>query len=123
MLVTDGDVARATGVENERLRRAASHLGYGPIDDGWNGDVALLAFGLGAEDGVVVTDDKPLRKACKALGVDLSGSIGVFVATVEHGVLAADDAKDALEAMDAVGARLNASLFRHAERLIDEADE
>ena len=89
----------------------------------FEGDVALLAFGTTAEDPVVVTDDKPLRKACKALGVSLSGSIGVLIAAVERGSLEADEAKDALVAMDEVGARLSARLLRRAERLIDRTTE
>lgn len=119
--VANGDEAATTGVENERLERAAAHLGYGPIEDGWSGDVALLAFGLGTDDSTVVTDDGPLRRACKALGVTVSGSIGVLIAGVEHGELAPDDAKDALVAMDETGARLSASLIRRAEGLIDDA--
>jgi predicted nucleic acid-binding protein len=119
--ITDGDEAHATGESNERLERAAVHLGYGSVDDGWSGDVALLAFGLGDENAVVVTDDGPLRKACKALGVTVSGSIGVLVAAVEHGNLEPDDAKDALVAMDETEARLSASLVKRAEALIDDA--
>jgi predicted nucleic acid-binding protein len=117
----DGDKTSATGEANERLKRAAAHLGYDSVDDGWTGDVALLAFGLGAENPVVVTDDGPLRKACKALGATVSGSIGVLVAAVEHGNLEPDDAKDALVAMDETEARLSASLVRRAEELIDDA--
>jgi len=119
--IVDGDEAGATGEANERLERAAAHLGYGAVDDGWSGDVALLAFGLGADDAVVVTDDGPLRRACTALGVTVSGSIGVLVAAVRRGDLAPAEAKDALVAMDATGARLSASLLRRAERLIDDA--
>ena len=70
-----------------------------------------------------MTDDKPLRKACKALGVPLSGSIGVLVASVERGILSADDAKEALVAIDEVGARLSASLFRRTDRLIEQATD
>lgn len=124
VLVTDGEQAPATGEENDLLRHAASHLGHGPLDDGWSGDVALLAFGMGGDSGVVViTDDKPLRKACKALGVELSASIGVLVAAVERDGLDPVEAKDSLEAMDAVGARMSARLFRRAERRIGDAKE
>jgi predicted nucleic acid-binding protein len=92
--------------------------------DGWHGDVALLAWALKAEDEiVVVTDDKPLRKACKALGILISGSLGVVIAAVERGDLAPEEAKGALVAMDEVGARLSARLLRRAERRIDEAAE
>lgn len=119
--IVDSDGVQATGEGNERLERAAAHLGYGPIDDGWNGDVALLALGLGTDAAVVVTDDGPLRQACKALGVTVSGSIGVLVAAVRRDDLAPEEAKDALVAMDGTGARLSASLVRRAERLIDDA--
>jgi predicted nucleic acid-binding protein len=85
------------------------------------GDAALLALALTYDDAVVVTDDKPLRKACKALGVSLSGSVGVIVASVEKEVLAPEEARELLVAMDEVGARFSASLLRKAENLIDEA--
>jgi predicted nucleic acid-binding protein len=116
------------------FKSAAEHLGetdadwdwagvWSGGDMKWSGDVALLARALAMENAVVVTDDKPLRKTCKALGIDVSGSIGVIIAAVERDELSPEDAKDALIAMDEVGARLSARLLRRAERLIDEASE
>jgi predicted nucleic acid-binding protein len=109
-----------------QVEHAANHLdadlpNADPAD--YEGDVALLAFGTTAENPVVVTDDRPLRNACKTLGVSLSGSIGVLIAAVERGTLAPDEAKDALVAFDEVGARLSARLLRRAENLIDRAGE
>lgn len=83
--------------------------------------MALLALGLTMGGPMVVTDDKPLQKTCKALGVPLSGSIGVVVAAVERDAIEPAEAKRLLIAMDEVGARLSARLLRKAERLIDEA--
>ncbi|MDZ7701214.1 MAG: DUF3368 domain-containing protein [Halobacteriales archaeon] len=105
----------------EAVSTAAAQLGEETPEGSPPGDVALLAHGLEAEDPVIVTDDKPLRKTCKALGIPVSGAIGVLIAAVERGDLEADEAKEALVAMDKVGARLSASLLRRAERLIDEA--
>lgn len=121
----------------EPLETAARHLGYSLLENTYvvkhfdegeyrelkTGDLALLAGALAIENAVVITDDKPLRKACKALSIPVSGSIGVLVRAVERGDLEADVAKDKLYAMDEVGARLSASLIRRAERLIKEADE
>ncbi|WP_128477525.1 DUF3368 domain-containing protein [Halorussus pelagicus] len=123
------DAVETAGAET--VNHAASHLDATPVsrnadrDDApeFEGDVALLALGMVVENPVVVTDDKPLRKACKALGVSLSGSIGVLVAAVETGVLDPDAAKDALVTMDEVGARLSARLLRRAEKLVDSAAE
>lgn len=106
------------------LGTAARHLGRpDPAESEITGDVALLALGLVDDDGVVVTDDKPLRKTCKTLQVPVSGSISVLMAAVKRGELGADGAKNALVAMDEVGARLSARLLRRAERLIDEVTE
>lgn len=116
----------------ESYQRAAEHLGrempsveeYAADnpDPDWSGDVALLADALNRyDDGVVVTDDKPLRKTCKALSIPVSGSIGVLIRAVERGELTANEAKENLYAMDEVGARLSASLVRRAARLIDDA--
>lgn len=107
-------------------QRAASHLDVDLDGDAGRGDLALLTlgvhFGLVLDDTVViVTDDKPLRKTCRALGIPVSGSIGVLIAAVERGDLDPEGAKDALVAMDEVGARLSARLLRRAERLIDQA--
>lgn len=104
-------------------RKAASHLGMEEPGENWHGDVALLARALEADEVVVVTDDKSLRKTCKALGIPVSGSLGVVIAAVERGDLAPEEAKEALVAMDEVGARLSARLLRRAERLIDQASE
>jgi predicted nucleic acid-binding protein len=104
----------------DRLDDARTHLG----DPGGDaGGVGVLALALDADGRVVaVTDDKPLRKVCKALSIPVSGSIGVLVRAVERGTLDGDEAIQTLYAMDEVGARLSASLVRRAERLIDDAD-
>lgn len=126
--------ARIRSAAPDGYRRAAAHLERNPDETELDGDIALLTYGLGytgstasleteAEDLVIVTDDKPLRDACKALGISVSGSIGVLVVAVEQSVLEPGDAKDALLAMDEVGTRLSASLVRRAETLIDDAAE
>ena len=105
------------------IELAAGQLGRDDSAESLAGDTALLAHALVADEPLVVTDDKPLRKTCKALGIPISGSIGVVIAAVERGDLKPDEAKDALVSMDEVGARLSARLLRKAERLIDEAAE
>lgn len=112
-----------TGEWTEPAKKAAVHLGMEDPGENWQGDIALLARALKTDQEVVVTDDKPLRKTCKALGIPVSGSLGVVIAAVERGDLDPEEAKDALVAMDEVGARLSARLLRRAERLIDEAAE
>lgn len=108
---------------------AASHLDVEYPTDKWHGDLALLTIALrydkiyDDDEVVVITDDKPLRKTCKALGIPISGSIGVVIAAVERGDLDPEEAKDALVAMDEVGARLSARLLRRAERMIDDGVE
>ncbi len=107
---------------DDLLERAGTHLGR-EVADPPSGDLALLAAGLAGRDDdvVVVTDDKPLRRACRSLGVPLSGSLGVVIAAVKYGALGPDRARDVVVAMDAVGARYSATLLDRAERLIDEA--
>lgn len=102
----------------EHLDQSVPMIGGEPS---WPGDVALLGEALQISNVVVVTDDKPLRKTCKALSIPISGSIGVLVRAVERDEVDAEEAKDELAAMDEVGARLSARLLRRAERLIDEA--
>jgi predicted nucleic acid-binding protein len=104
-----------------RLQKAATHLGRSDDPDDWAGDVPLLATAMERNTPVVVTDDKPIRRTCKALSIPVSGSIGVLIRAVERGDLDPEAAKDELVAMDAVGARLSASSLRRAERLIDDA--
>jgi len=116
---TTGEQLTVDSADDERTEWASDYLGG---DDEPRGDAALLALGSAYDEAVVITDDKPLRNTCKALGVPLSGSIGVVVASVENGALEADEAKRLLVSMDEVGARLSARLLRKAERLIDEAD-
>lgn len=122
--VKDALARDRTGEWAQPAKKAAYHLGVDDLDDEWHGDVALLAR-ASTTDGevVVITDDKPLRKTCKALGIPISGSIGVVIVAVERGELDAEEAKDALVAMDEVGARLSARLVKRAERLIDDAAE
>ena len=108
------------------IRRAADHLGRTVPENAVEssrveGDVVLLACGMAAGRPVVVTDDKPLRNACKALSIPVAGSIAVLVRAVERDDLEPQTAKNRLYAMDEVGARLSASLVKRAERLIDDA--
>lgn len=114
-----GDIVEMKASDN--VSDAAAHLEAPAVDCA--GDVALLALGLQKGSPVIVTDDKPLRKACKALSIPVSGSIGVLIRAVERGELDADVATDKLYAMDEVGARMSASLVRKAERLIEEAGD
>lgn len=86
-----------------------------------SGDIALLADALTVPDSVVVTDDDPLRKTCKAPSIPIAGTTGVLVRAVERGELDEQRAKDVLYAMDEVGARSSVSLVDRAERLIEEA--
>lgn len=142
------DRALSASIENGRIEvfdagsaplgSAASHLGHDFQEDdsmGDNhaevdGDIALLGLALQQRESddrdeppLVVTDDKPLRNTCKALSIPIAGSIGVLVRAVERGDLDAEEAKASLEAMDGVGARLSASLYREALSLIEDADE
>lgn len=107
----------------ENVAVATEQLGHDDSVESLAGDTALLAHALVADEPLVVTDDKPLRKTCKALSVPVSDSIGVVIAAVDRGDLEPDEAKDALVAMDEVGARLSARLLRKAERLIGETAE
>lgn len=118
-----GWIRTSSDPPREAVATAAAQLGEETPDGPPPGDVALLAHALEAEDPVVVTDDKPLRKTCKALGIPVSGSIGVLIAAVDRGDLDPEAATDALLAMDEAGARLSAGLLRRAERLIDDAAE
>lgn len=117
-----GRIERASPPSEAATETARQHLGA-PGTGEPSGDMALLAGALEVKEAVVITDDKPLRKACKALGIPLSGSIGVVIAAVERGELDPDKAKELLVAMDEVGARLSARLLRRAERLIDAASD
>lgn len=129
--ITVGDAGLA------QLRSAAAHLGRELAEDDImghkhsevDGDIALLGLALQVVESdngtdvrpIVVTDDKPLRNTCKALSIPVAGSIGILVRAVERGDLPPEEAKSSLEAMDDVGARMSASLYREARRLIEDA--
>lgn len=111
----------------------ASNLASSYLDcDGrsWSaeGDVALLAYALHNESlstidrTVIATDDRPLRSRCEALDIDVTSTIGILVSAVEHGALEADEAKEAMLAMDAVGPRVSVTSLRTAVRLINEIE-
>ena len=118
-------------VSGERVA-AATHLGTDPaatVDtiDGQqvltDGDVALLSLARSMENVVVLSDDKPLRNACKSHSISVSGTIAVLVRAVERGQYTREKATKKLYAMDEVGTRLSASLVKRAEQLIDDASD
>lgn len=127
--IESGDVAVVGPAPEEdrppkSYERAGEHLdrtGFAGSDPNWTGDVALLGGALERSERAVVTDDDPLREACKALSIPVSGSIGVPIRAIERGESSADEATEALLAMDEVGARLSARLLRRAERSIADA--
>lgn len=66
------------------------HLGrsdFAARSPDWTGDVALLGEALERSERVIVSDDKPLREACKVLSIPVFGSIGVPICAVERGKL------------------------------------
>lgn len=117
------EIERVPRPSTEAIETARRHLGVPATDEPPGGDVALLAAALESAATVVITDDKPLRKACKALGIPVAGSIGVIISAVERGDIDAEAAMAALVAMDEVGARLSARLLQRAEGLIEDAAE
>jgi len=113
-----GDWIDVEPVDKERIEESTKKLGR---EGEPRGDAALLALALTYDEPVVVTDDKPLRNACKTLGVSLSGSVGVVITSVENDILDPEEAEELLVSMDKVGARFSASLLRKAEKLIEDA--
>lgn len=69
---------------DERRRERRTDAAQSPD---WTGDVALLGEALERSERVIVSDDKPLREACKTLSIPVSGSIGVPIRAVERGEL------------------------------------
>lgn len=135
----DNDEIDVVDVGLAPIRSAAAHLGreltkddiMGHKHSEVEGDIALLGLALQQvesdnhidEPPLVVTDDKPLRNTCKALSIPVAGSIGILVRAVERGDIHPEEAKSSLEAMDDVGARMSASLYREALTLIEDAGE
>lgn len=94
------------------------------LDDGEvNGDVRLVAVVIAhgdAEDVGIISDDRRVRTVCQGLGATVTGTIGVLVRAVDHG-LAADEAQRILRRLDEHGLHMTAALRDRASVLIEDA--
>ena len=61
--------------------------------------VALSLAGTHQAEPIVVTDDKKARRACRRLGLQVIGTLGLVELAKKHGVIAKDEA---LELMDRI---------------------
>lgn len=121
----DAGWVHVCGAPSDTVERATTQLGESHErnhERPQSGDVALVAWALGDDDVIVVSDDRPLRETCKSLSIPVSGSLGVLIHAVEQGALNSDDAVETLYAMDEVGARLSASLVRDVRRRIEDRE-
>lgn len=103
------------------VARAAMHLGRDVQQVTYNGDIMLLAHAMTVPESVVVTDDTVLRRCCRALGIPVSGTLGVLVHSVEQGTLEPATAHAKLFAVNKVGPRLPRTVLRATKRLISAA--
>ncbi|MFB6178543.1 MAG: DUF3368 domain-containing protein [Halorientalis sp.] len=102
------------------VQHAARHLGRDVERVTYNGDIFLLAQAL-AVPSVVVTDDAPLRRCCRALSIPVAGTVAIIVTAVERGPYTPLQATGQLFALDEIGPRLGPPVRRAAEQLIAEA--
>ena len=67
-----------------------------------SGEASCIAWSQGGR-GVVVSDDRRARQACRSAGVPFTGTIGILVATCRDGTLDAEYAESVLRRMRRAG--------------------
>ena len=69
-----------------------------------DGEKEVLALGLETPDSLLILDDRHARRYALALGLKISGTLGVILLAKERGILEA--VKPALARLEALGFRL-----------------
>lgn len=119
--VSTGWVGIAAPPPAQSIQQAAQYLGRDLTTGTYHGDVLLLAHALAGPDTLVLTDDRPLRDACRRLSVPVAGSVGLVVWAVQAGALDPGTGTATLHALDTVGPQLTPAIRRRAEQLIGGA--
>ena len=99
---------------SEMRKKALAILG----DQEETGDSDLIATALERADVVIATDDRRLRTVCKVLGAKVTGTLGIIVDAVQHGVLSEEEGKELLKKLDASGFRMTVALYEKALALM-----
>lgn len=93
-------------------------------EPGTTGDVRLVAAVLERVDAgeavTVVSDDRHVRTVSRALGADVTGTVGVLVRSVAEG-LPPGEAKRLLRDLDRHGLHATGAFLETADDLVDEA--
>jgi len=82
------------------------------------GEAEVIAVAAAHPGTVAILDDERARAACRAMGVALTGTLGVLLRAKREGRL--PSLSDALDALDAIGFRLSPELKAEARKLAGE---
>lgn len=106
-----------TAVADSTVEQAKEMLG----ESERNGDVALIARVLAADEVAIVSDDKRVRTMARTLGATVTGTVGIVVRGVASDALTAEEAKELIRRLDSHGLHMTGELRERAAELIDEA--
>ena len=77
------------------------------VTDLGDGEKEVLALGLETPDRLLVLDDRNARRYANAIGLDITGTLGILMLAKERGVL--DAVRPALDRLQALLLRLGIS--------------
>ena len=98
-------------VHNRRLLPLVTGLG--------DGEKEVLALGLEATDHLLVLDDRDARRHAVAVGLEVTGTLGILLLAKEHSLL--DAVQPVVERLQALRFRLSAATRRKVLELAGEA--
>lgn len=107
----------STTVADSTVEQAKELLG----ESERNGDVALIARVLAADEVAIVSDDKRVRTMARTLGATVTGTVGIVVRGVASDALTAAEANELVRRLDSHGLHMTGELRERAAELIDEA--
>jgi hypothetical protein len=101
---------RVRAVRDRTLLPLVTHLG--------EGEKEVLALGLEQPNCLLLLDDWDARRHARALGLEISGTLGVLLLAKERGLL--ETVRQLLDRLQELGFRLNARTRRFTLQLAGE---
>ena len=83
-----------------------------------DGEKEVLALGLEVSDHLLVLDDHDARRHAMAVGLEITGTLGILLLSKEHGLLGS--VQPALDRLDALRFRLDTATRRMVLYLANE---
>ena len=84
------------------------------------GDSDIVALLIDSPSSTIATDDKRLRNVCRALGGNVTGTLGILINSVKKQKISKEEALAILDKLNAIGFRMSLELYNLVKMKIEQ---